>query len=299
MLDQYVQSVLGSRGSATQSVFQGQIRAWSIVTLPTSSAAGFGRNNNDANAATYDVITYQMSRNRYCERIRRAHKSNNIMWNVDLADFRCWQSCHDPECRALQFKGSAIDLPNDVKEEVQEAVFEQALLRTDFLENANGHTGTRDHDAVQHNASGALGNDDSFAFEEALIRAVDGICATNDGGTPTGISADVGDYETMENDINMEKPVLPTNEEKKGLLHDNDDDAAFEEALLALNLSDTKTTAPPCGATNADSIPEGTKRTEDQVVQRLPTSTDDREDVNCSWDDALSKALETNPEQFP
>ena len=67
-LDGYVTSVLGSRGGIT-----GAIRAWSIShVFPTESS---GTEETVPNVPR--SITYQMVRNRYCERINRSHKSNN------------------------------------------------------------------------------------------------------------------------------------------------------------------------------------------------------------------------------
>lgn len=98
-LDEHILSALAQRGGT-----QGQIRAWSIETI-----------NREGQPDSY-LMTYQMCNNRYCENIGRAHKSNNIMWTVDLKDKTCWQSCHDPDCRAANFRGSTVQL--DSSEEV-------------------------------------------------------------------------------------------------------------------------------------------------------------------------------------
>ncbi|KAK4836935.1 hypothetical protein QYF36_001476 [Acer negundo] len=47
----------------------------------------------------YGLIVYNMSRNRYCERIGRQHKSNNVMYVVDLRRAFYYQKCHDPDCK--------------------------------------------------------------------------------------------------------------------------------------------------------------------------------------------------------
>lgn len=64
------------------------------------------------------TICFNMKDNRFCDNVGRAHKSNNIIWNVHLIDRVCWQSCHDPECRG--FRGTAIDLPEEVNPEIDE-----------------------------------------------------------------------------------------------------------------------------------------------------------------------------------
>ncbi|KAK2653993.1 hypothetical protein Ddye_013849 [Dipteronia dyeriana] len=47
----------------------------------------------------YGLIVHNMSRNRYCERIGRQHKSNNVMYVVDLKRAFYYQKCHDPDCK--------------------------------------------------------------------------------------------------------------------------------------------------------------------------------------------------------
>jgi hypothetical protein len=76
-------------------------------------------------------MSYQMCRNRYCENIGRHHKSNNVMWIVDLELYQCVQGCHDPDCRAMQFRGTPVPLPPDVQQAVSEALFEEALAVMD------------------------------------------------------------------------------------------------------------------------------------------------------------------------
>lgn len=50
----------------------------------------------------YELIVYSMSRNRYCERIGREHKSNHVMFVVDLRRAAFYQKCHDPDCRGYR-----------------------------------------------------------------------------------------------------------------------------------------------------------------------------------------------------
>ncbi|CAM8903414.1 unnamed protein product [Rhodiola kirilowii] len=50
----------------------------------------------------YGLMVYSMSRNRYCERIGRQHKSNHIMYVVDLRRATYYQNCHDPDCRGYR-----------------------------------------------------------------------------------------------------------------------------------------------------------------------------------------------------
>ncbi|KAJ0042558.1 hypothetical protein Pint_17549 [Pistacia integerrima] len=50
----------------------------------------------------YGLIVYSMSRNRYCERIGRQHKSNHVMYVVDLRRAVYYQKCYDPDCRGYR-----------------------------------------------------------------------------------------------------------------------------------------------------------------------------------------------------
>ena len=71
------------------------------------------------------TISFNMKGNRWCENLGRAHKSNNIIWNVHLIDRVCWQCCHDPECRG--FRGEQIDLPDEVNAEIDEYFLDREL----------------------------------------------------------------------------------------------------------------------------------------------------------------------------
>lgn len=104
VLEAYIIGTLGKRGGGV-----GCISTWSIGTqrpLPRT-------------------VCFNMKDNRYCDNVRRAHKSNNIIWNVHLGDRICWQSCHDPECRG--YRGEPIDLPEEVNIEIDEYFLEYEL----------------------------------------------------------------------------------------------------------------------------------------------------------------------------
>ncbi|KAM8969220.1 DNA-directed primase/polymerase protein isoform X2 [Sarcophilus harrisii] len=51
-----------------------------------------------------ELLVYDISKYRWCGNIKRAHKSNNIMILVDLKNEVWYQKCHDPVCRAENFK---------------------------------------------------------------------------------------------------------------------------------------------------------------------------------------------------
>jgi hypothetical protein len=72
-------------------------------------------------------IIYQMKNNRWCENIQRCHKSNNIMWNVSLVNMTYWQTCHDPDCRMLGFRGEVKALPSNIVSDVKKILMEEAM----------------------------------------------------------------------------------------------------------------------------------------------------------------------------
>eukprot|EP00977_Amphora_coffeiformis_P006765 scaffold1485_cov171-Amphora_coffeaeformis.AAC.4 len=115
VIDDFVRKTL-----ATREGTQGSIRAWSVET------------HDEATHPT--SITYQMCGNRWCESIQRAHKSNNIYWVVDLVMWQCVQRCHDPDCRALSFRGTPVPLPDEVREAVQQEWLDEELAKLDEAE---------------------------------------------------------------------------------------------------------------------------------------------------------------------
>uniref|UniRef100_A0A670ITU4 DNA-directed primase/polymerase protein n=1 Tax=Podarcis muralis TaxID=64176 RepID=A0A670ITU4_PODMU len=64
---------------------QGGIRRWNYFSLE-------------------QLLVYDISKYRWCMNIGRAHKSNNIMIVIDLKSENWYQKCHDPVCRAENFK---------------------------------------------------------------------------------------------------------------------------------------------------------------------------------------------------
>ncbi|TKY45272.1 DNA-directed primase/polymerase protein [Spatholobus suberectus] len=50
----------------------------------------------------FGLMVYSMTKNRYCERIGRQHKSNNVIYMVDLRMAVYYQKCHDPDCRGYR-----------------------------------------------------------------------------------------------------------------------------------------------------------------------------------------------------
>lgn len=53
-----------------------------------------------------ELLVYDICKYRWCENIGRPHKSNNIMILVDLKNEVWYQKCHDPVCKAQNFKSN-------------------------------------------------------------------------------------------------------------------------------------------------------------------------------------------------
>lgn len=60
----------------------------------------------DTDTLVYDVLGY-----RYCENIGREHRSNGIMFVVDVNNGTYYQKCYDPDCRAVAFRSVARPVP--------------------------------------------------------------------------------------------------------------------------------------------------------------------------------------------
>ncbi|XP_015272887.1 PREDICTED: DNA-directed primase/polymerase protein [Gekko japonicus] len=74
---------------------QGGIRQWNYFSLE-------------------ELLVYDISKYRWCRNIGRAHRSNNIMIIVDLKREIWYQKCHDPVCRAENFKSECFPLPSNI-----------------------------------------------------------------------------------------------------------------------------------------------------------------------------------------
>jgi hypothetical protein len=76
-------------------------------------------------------IRFQVGKNRFCENIRRSHKSNGIYLEVNLMNREVVQCCWDPDCRG--FKSPPHLLPETslpTPERVREIIEERILLES-------------------------------------------------------------------------------------------------------------------------------------------------------------------------
>lgn len=60
----------------------------------------------DTDTLVYDVLGY-----RFCENIGREHRSNGIMYVVDVNVGSFYQKCYDPDCRAVSFRSVVRPIP--------------------------------------------------------------------------------------------------------------------------------------------------------------------------------------------
>ena len=60
------------------------------------------------------------------------------MWTADFSCMELTQTCHDPECRLKRFRGKPISLPQDLQDQLQDALLDHALSQlneTDLINN--------------------------------------------------------------------------------------------------------------------------------------------------------------------
>lgn len=88
-IDGFILSLVNNHG------VQGGIRHWNYFFLE-------------------ELLVYDIAKYHWCENVGRAHKSNNIMLLVDLKREVWYQKCHDPVCRAQNFKSDRYPLPPEV-----------------------------------------------------------------------------------------------------------------------------------------------------------------------------------------
>ncbi|KAL7560945.1 hypothetical protein ACA910_022433 [Epithemia clementina (nom. ined.)] len=102
LLDQFVLTYLATRGGV-----QGTIRSWTLESRA-----------QDETPSPLVLATYFLNRNRYCQHIRRQHKSNGIFWVVDFVTGKAAQRCFDPDCRG--FISQPVLLPIYVRDHIRE-----------------------------------------------------------------------------------------------------------------------------------------------------------------------------------
>ncbi|KAK7380402.1 hypothetical protein VNO78_32912 [Psophocarpus tetragonolobus] len=79
----------------------------------------------------FGLMVYSMTKNRYCERIGRQHKSNNVIYVIDLRMAVYYQKCHDPDCRG--YRSPSRQIPVHVLSNPSDVIDSSGLLDDEQL----------------------------------------------------------------------------------------------------------------------------------------------------------------------
>ena len=95
------------------------IRSWQAecIDVPLVPYAADGSLSMAPLPATARIVTQlrlDTCGSRWCARIGRHHRSNNVVWHVSLGRQVAWQTCLDPLCRAERFASRAVPLPPEL-----------------------------------------------------------------------------------------------------------------------------------------------------------------------------------------
>eukprot|EP00743_Colponemidia_sp_Colp-15_P009416 GILK01010295.1.p2 GENE.GILK01010295.1~~GILK01010295.1.p2 ORF type:complete len:481 (-),score=59.64 GILK01010295.1:1918-3333(-) len=74
-------------------------------------------------------LVYSIVRNRWCWRIGRSHRSNGVLYVVDLERSIAYQKCLDPECKLVDYRGPEQFIPPYVME-VEDSAWLQDVAET-------------------------------------------------------------------------------------------------------------------------------------------------------------------------
>ncbi|GBG24490.1 DNA-directed primase/polymerase protein [Hondaea fermentalgiana] len=59
-------------------------------------------------------LRFNLRRTRFCQRVRREHRSNNVFFTIDLEAATFSQGCYDPDCARAGFRTDPLALPSSV-----------------------------------------------------------------------------------------------------------------------------------------------------------------------------------------
>jgi Herpesviridae UL52/UL70 DNA primase len=109
----------------------GYIRSWVHLTPHQRLSSSSTTAMQTSSCPTHGTICYEIARNRFCANIGRQHRSNGVYIVVDLDRRTLYQKCHDPVCRAANFRSSEVRIP-DLAFECDDAEFDAALAQVDI-----------------------------------------------------------------------------------------------------------------------------------------------------------------------
>ncbi|BFZ06279.1 hypothetical protein BsWGS_09318 [Bradybaena similaris] len=61
-----------------------------------------------------ESLLYEITGCRWCRNVQREHRSNNVMYIVDLRQGICYQKCYDPDCQAVGYRSKAMEVPSSL-----------------------------------------------------------------------------------------------------------------------------------------------------------------------------------------
>ncbi|XP_068243552.1 DNA-directed primase/polymerase protein-like [Palaemon carinicauda] len=114
-----------------------------------------------------EVLVYEVGGNRFCHNIGREHKSNGVMYVVNLKTGDYYQKCHDAQCR--DFRSCAWQLPETAifwKQFDEEEIMEAAHSVIDFDESESD-------DELFVNAAIQAEMEDTMDIDEELLAQAD------------------------------------------------------------------------------------------------------------------------------
>ncbi|KAK1383533.1 hypothetical protein POM88_021268 [Heracleum sosnowskyi] len=88
-------------------------------------------------------MVYNMSRNRYCERIGRQHKSNHVIYIFDLRRAAYYQKCHDPDCRG--YRSPLRPVPEEIVPDT--TIFFNSVKHNEIQEHNTDYNSTNNVDS--------------------------------------------------------------------------------------------------------------------------------------------------------
>ena len=90
------------------------VRSWSVlerhVVFERISAASGSGAPSQCTILVAERATLNMQGNRYCHRIGRAHRSNNVNFTIDFAQQVVRQTCMDWECRQARYRSEPLPI---------------------------------------------------------------------------------------------------------------------------------------------------------------------------------------------
>ncbi|WOH14322.1 hypothetical protein DCAR_0933841 [Daucus carota subsp. sativus] len=116
-------------------IFQTGRSLFPLLDMFVESVASLGNISGKIHSwhwfSEYGIMVYNMSKNRYCERIGRQHKSNHVIYVVDLRRASYYQKCHDPDCRG--YRSPLRPVPEEIVPDT--TVFFEGVKRHKIYEN--------------------------------------------------------------------------------------------------------------------------------------------------------------------